>query len=282
MQVITTNGNGQRLRGRDVGVPVRRMGLPYDETLPTYWFGDNAILTAFFAAFSATLPEGERQFIHSVRLFSDKITCPVLAAQVRGFMGQEAHHAKEHRALNNAMRARGFPIDQIESRIRELNTWMRHNLSPAQQLAFTVCAEHITAMMADWALSKQPEILEWVAPEARTIWAWHCIEETEHKAVAFDVYDQLVGDRKLLRRVMVRMSTLFVTFNTRNTLMILRRLDRRIKWRELQTGLRTIAKLVRLSASDYFDFYRADFHPWQHDNRIALAAAKFTYLGEAA
>ncbi len=271
----------RRLKGKDVGIPIRRLRQDYSD-LPTYWFADNALLTAYFAAFSATLPEGEAQFIHSVRLFQDKITDPVLLAQVRAFIAQEAHHSKAHQAFNDAMQARGFPVAQIDARMREMNAHVRKHQSPAEQLAGTVCGEHITALMSDWALRKRPEVLDMLAPEARALWAWHSVEETEHKAVAFDVYDQLVGDRNLLRRAMLETTVMFVAFTTYNALKVLLRSKQRGRFRTWREAISVMGSLARDSWSDYLDFYRRDYHPWQHDNQRALAAAKHRFLGEPA
>ena len=49
---------GKRLRGEDVGVPVRRMDLSYDDRLPLAWFDGNELISMFLTAFSASLPEG--------------------------------------------------------------------------------------------------------------------------------------------------------------------------------------------------------------------------------
>lgn len=270
----------KKLKGADVGVPVRRLGQEYGDDIPEFWFKDNAFLTLFFTGFSANLPEGEAQFIHSVRLFQKKITDPVLQAQVRAFIGQEAHHSTEHDALNECMKRKGYPLHKIEQRMRTMNKWMQKYQSPAKQLAGTVCGEHITALMADFFLSKAPELFDDMAPEVGTIWAWHAIEETEHKGVAFDVYDQLVADRNLLRRTMVELTLFFFTLNTLQALAMMPRSGQMFNLKMWREAFSVFGKLGRSSFREYLDFYKKDYHPWQHDNRFALARAKKRFLGE--
>jgi len=267
----------KRLRGEDVGVPVRRMDLTYDDQLPLAWFDGNELISMFLTGFSASLPEGESHFIHSVRLFQDRITDPVLRAQIRAFIGQEGHHSKEHDTFNDAMRKRGVDIDTVEKRMAaSVKRWKKR--SAKYQLAHTVCAEHFTALLADVLLSKHPQMLDKMSPQARTIWAWHAIEEAEHKAVAFDVYEQTAGDRKYLQRVMVWVTAEFMAKNTRSAWTLFRgtgQLRNLKKWRELFALLRILGGDTW---KDYKDFYRDDFHPWQHDNRDAVEAAKKQYL----
>ncbi|MDF1821629.1 MAG: metal-dependent hydrolase [Alcanivoracaceae bacterium] len=267
-------------KGEAVGVPVRRLGQTYDDAIPDFWFRNNAFLSMFFTGFSATLPEGEDQFIYSVRLFQKKITNPVLKAQVRAFIGQEAHHSKEHDALNETLKKRGYPLGWIENRIRKLNRLMRKHQSPQKQLAGTVCGEHITALMSDYMLGKRPELLEQMAPAMEKMWAWHAIEETEHKGVAFDVYDQLVGDRNLLRRTMMEVTFFFLILNTTHALALMRQTGQMKNWRMWREALGVLGRMGRELRADYMDFYRKDYHPWQHDNRDVLAAARKKYLGE--
>lgn len=274
-QVIRTT----RLQGKDVGIPVRKMGLSYDKNLPNLWFNDNAFLTMLFSGFSATLPEGEAHFIHSVRQFQDKITDPILMAQVRAFIGQEGHHSKEHDTFNSAMKMNGLDLGRIEKRMKSMTQLWKSKLSPTKNLAMTVCAEHFTALLADFTLSKHPEVLEMMTPQVRKIWAWHSIEEIEHKAVAFDVYDQFVGDRKLLRRTMVEVSTLFMATSMINALTLMPRSEL-TNWSMWKEAFGIMGKLHRSSWSDYKDFYKIDFHPWQHNSSEGLKNAKLNYLGE--
>lgn len=271
---------GVRRTGQALGIPVRRMGLSFDESIPIDWAGGNPLLTAYFAAFSAILPEGEAQFIYAVRLFKDKIKDPLLLAQVRAFVGQETHHAKEHRALNQALEKRGFPLAEIESRLKARNLWLRENHSPETQLAHAVCFEHITALMAEWALNEHPEVFDSAPPEVRTLWVWHAIEEIEHKAVVFDVYDQVVGDRDLLRRCMVRVTAMFVAFSTWNALKMLRPSARQMGWTKWREALDVLSTFLSSSSSEFLRFFERDFHPSQNDSRAVLAAAKRKYLGE--
>jgi predicted metal-dependent hydrolase len=271
----------RKLKGEDVGVPVRKVRQDYS-AVPRFWFRGNAFLTMFFTGFSATLPAGEDQFMHAVRLFQDKVTEPVLRAQVRAFIGQEAHHSFEHRALNAAVRQHGFDIDAIEQRMNARMEWMKSRFSDKELLAWTVTGEHITALMADYMINKHPELLDQVHPVMAKIWGWHAIEETEHKAVAFDVYDQLVGDRNLLRSMMARNTVMFLTLNTLEAVRLMRQSG---EMRDIKMWIEAIgflASMMRDIGPEYMDFYRKDFHPWQHDNRAALARARARFLGEQA
>lgn len=280
----TTQPNEQvvkiaRLQGKDVGIPVRKMGLTYDENMPSLWFKDNAFLTMLFSGFSATLPEGEAHFIHSVRQFQNRITDPVMMAQVRAFIGQEGHHSKEHDTFNNAMKMHGHDLGRIEKRMKSMTQLWKTKLSPTKNLAMTVCAEHFTALLADFSISKHPEVLEMMTPEVRKIWAWHSIEEIEHKAVAFDVYQQFVGDRQLLRRTMLEVSVLFMLTSMINALTLMPRSEM-TNWSMWKEAIGIMGMLRRASWSDYLDFYKVDFHPWQHDSREGIKLAKLKYLGE--
>lgn len=267
----------RRPQEADIGITVRRLGQTYDESMPLYWLGNNAFLSMLFTGFSATLPEGEAQFIHSVRLFQDKVTDPLLRAQIRAFIGQEGHHSREHEALNNAFIQRGLRLDKIEKQIRDMNAWMQKHYSAEKQLAFTVCGEHLTALLSVLLLDKDPWFMKNMDEPLRTTWAWHAIEETEHKAVAFDVYDQLVGDRKLLKSCMVQLTFLFSILSTYHALTLLPRKEwlNFKMWRESFTFLRRMVKLLR---EDYMDFYKPDYHPWQHDDGPAVERAKQQYV----
>lgn len=52
--------------------------------------------------------------------------------------------------------------------------------------------EHVRAMMADMLLARD-DVREDMHETMRPLWVWHAIEETEHKAVAYDVFNQAGG-----------------------------------------------------------------------------------------
>ena len=273
---LTGNTYNQQFTPQAVGLPLRRLQQSYADT-PNFWFANNAAMSMFFTAFSATLPLGEGQFIHSVRLFQDRISDQKLRAQVRAFIGQEAHHSREHQALNDLLVARGIRLDRIEAFMKVFHKLQRKWLSPEDQLAMTVCGEHLTALMSDYILRRRPEYQDMMAPAMAKLWVWHAIEETEHKAVAFDVYDRLVGDRRRLHRVMILLTLFVLIGNTATASELVFRAGQGFNWTMWKDAFGLLATMLEETKDDYMAFYQPDFHPWDVDNSeaVALAKAKF-------
>ena len=56
----------------------------------------------------------------------------------------------------------------------------------------TAAYEHFTAVLATGMLT-HPEWLAGTSAELALLWRWHAVEESEHKAVAFDLYRAMGG-----------------------------------------------------------------------------------------
>jgi len=128
----------------------RRMDFVFDDSIPMDWFGGDPFKTMVLTALSATFPEGERFFVDSVRHYQKNVS-PELAAQVSGFIGQEAHHGREHDAFNQLMQRKGLPMKRIEQFVEGGLKFMRKRLSPERQLAMTCALEHFTAILVNRA-----------------------------------------------------------------------------------------------------------------------------------
>ena len=79
----------------------------------------------------------------------------------------------------------------------------------AKQRAKAVRAALLVAgIPLEQVLLRKPEIIDGSEPTMTAMWRWHALEETEHKAVTYDVYGKIMG--KTLRAYLLRTSTLVV------------------------------------------------------------------------
>lgn len=156
---------------------------------------------AFYAALSAAFPHGENFFVRSVAQFTKQVP-PALKVEVDAFIKQEALHAREHVKFNCAIGEAGMPIDAL---IKRANGQLvcADQRAPLNRLATTVALEHFTAIFAEKILSN-PRHLAHFDGEDLALWHWHAIEEIEHKAVAFDVYNHMTAGWSSLRRYLCR------------------------------------------------------------------------------
>jgi len=254
-------------------IRVRKLAQGPNAATPRYWFADDPFLTHFFNAISSMFPEGERFFIRAVRNFKEEVTTPELVAQVSDFVRQEAQHFKVHDDHTALLEAQGYGVLARYNRLakRGLN-WTSSNL-PRFALATTVALEHITAVLADQVLRNDKRWLEPMAPEMRSLWRWHAIEESEHKAVAFDVYQECVeqgrSSRVWLRRCVMLEVLLFFFAEAflRHCALLIKdgQFTPRVLWRgwKLFWGK---GGLIRSFHPQLWQFFRRDFHPWQHNN----------------
>jgi predicted metal-dependent hydrolase len=192
---------------------------------------------------------------------------------IRGFTAQEAIHRREHQKYNEALcAARGYPLDKLEAPIRKRIAFAQKHLPPIVHLAATVAYEHWTAILAD-SLLRRPEQLAGAHPEMAALWRWHAIEESEHKAVAFDVYRAVGGSANLRRRIMIFVTIEFFLDAFRHLRVMLRHAEGS-KMKLWLGGLRFLLGkdgVLRGLGRPWLDFFRRDFHPWDHDNRDVVA-----------
>jgi len=259
------------------------MHFDFDAVKERFWFNGNGLITATLSALSATFPPGEKEFVRSVMHYRDQIADPVLRAQMVGFAAQEGQHSYQHQLANGWLDAMGFDASAVERAVEE-NIERHVRMNPAAaHLAATVVLEHITAILAEYMLTHE-EVMASMPEPIRELLAWHAVEEIEHKAVAFDVFEAVSGDRRLLRRVGAMTTLVFIVNQVRHTSSALRALGHRPTLREGLEALRFYFGpngLITKIAGPYREFFRADFHPWDQDNRHLIEAWKAKH-GEAA
>lgn len=175
-------------------ITVRRgldFGLGGDD-IPRHWLAGDAFRTRVLDAVQASFPDGERYFIAAVRAFRERISDPVLAQEVKDFTMQEGQHGQVHSAYNERLRRQGIRVDAFTRHTREITDRRLQRLSPEYNLAMTAALEHFTAAMAELFFAEKG-LLTGADERVRAMFAWHAIEEMEHKAVAFDVMQKVAG-----------------------------------------------------------------------------------------
>jgi predicted metal-dependent hydrolase len=247
------------------------------------WHPAGRHVAHFLNALSVFFPEGEKFFIDSVRHYRDRITSPKLQAEVRGFVGQEAMHSREHRRYNEALDAAGLPVRELEGRLKAYLGRLRERISPAQALAVTIALEHFTAIMANDLLSDE-HILAGADSRLAAVWRWHAIEETEHKAVAYDVYREVLGNGlgAYLRRAAVMLVTTIIfwvlVFHCHFRLVRADGAAGDLRgWRSVFRWLWVSPGWMPRLFRPWLDYFRRDFHPWQHDNLAHVERWKADY-----
>jgi len=251
-------------------VPTRR--ISFEESLqeiPKLFAGDGDLVASHVAAgLSAVFPDGEDFFVRSVRHFRDEITDPELKRQVTGFIGQEAMHGREHRAFNDRLAELGYPTKQVE-RFTKWGLELRERIAPAKaNLAATAALEHFTATLAELVLSDEQTREQFGHPAVRELFEWHALEESEHKAVAFDVYKAVGGTERMRVWTMNALRYGFVIgmfFQVGVSLLFDRETYRRGKLRKSFKKFRQSPVISRAVWDQLKDYNRPDFHPDDRD-----------------
>ena len=122
-------------------------------------------------------------------------------------------------------------------------------------------------------------------PAIAELWYWHGIEETEHKSVAFDVYEAVGGTLKERRRVLIFGAIFFLQGTFRVQRLMLKHDGKLWDLREWLRGLNFLfikPGVLRRIFFPYFRFLRKDFHPWEKDNRNLIDEWEAGHSGQSA
>lgn len=273
--------------------PVRRMDFEFNE-VPEYWMNGSAGLTHFMTALSALFPDGEQFFVDSVRavryhpLLKDNL---VMQKEISAFIGQEAMHSKEHVGFNQSANFYGHDVKALE---RKTNTVIQTGRKAAAKvlkyigvtqdmidLTATTALEHFTATIAA-ELLKNTEIQSLMQDKTMyKLWMWHAVEENEHKAVVYDVYQAIHGNgvKAYTMRTTVMVATMVALFLTQSyfTLRLLKQ-DKALNFASFKAiykhGYSPSQGVFTRMMPDLIDYFRPNFHPNDHDTHALLATWK--------
>ncbi|MEG2921538.1 MAG: metal-dependent hydrolase [Acinetobacter sp.] len=251
-------------RPKAIGITVRRLQFN-PQAIRRHYFANSPVMSHLLTALSSTFPIGEQFFVHSVRNVRDKVKDENLQAQIAAFIGQEAMHSKAHAEFNAAWRSEDYNLDRFQAWLARKDDYVK-NLHPKIQLAITCAFEHFTALLGGYIL-RHPEVLATLDEDAAKLWIWHAIEEIEHRAVAFDVYQAVYGDDKIRRMIMRSVTTGFASL----TLYSATRLFLQDKKKSLPKvggnifGFYLLGKMFLQLAPEYLAYFKTDFHPSEID-----------------
>jgi uncharacterized protein len=254
--------------------------------VPTHWSSGDPFITRFLDALSINFPLGERFFIEAVSAFAERVSDPELREEIALFSRQEGQHGGAHSQYNKLLRQQGIDVDKI-LHVLAAHKRSTQKLSPELQLALTAAAEHLTATLAEGLLRDGSFLGAEADPEMRALYLWHAVEEVEHKAVAFDVYQRFAGGSYWLRvRAMImitvylhlRVSALMGHMFERDGLRDRAAIVRRGLWR--MYGPRGL--LTRMLPS-YLAWFRPGFHPWDTGmpSQVSAWVAAYEAHGDA-
>ena len=250
--------------------PTRRIsfddGFP---AVPRHFAADGDLVAShIIAALSAVFPDGEDFFVRAVRRYRDEVTDPVLKRDVNAFIGQEAVHGREHRALNDRLDALGYPTKRFERIVRAGLSIRERILPPIHSLAATAALEHYTATLAELLLTDEELRAHFGHEDVRNLFLWHALEESEHKAVAFDVYKAVGGSERVRTFTMNAMTFGFLSQLVVQVVVSLVRdaaTYERGRLARSVLGLRTSPLLRREVWRRLREYNRPDFHPDDRD-----------------
>jgi len=247
------------------------------EAVPRHWLGGSALATHLANGVNLLFPAGERFFVRSVRHYLKQIeNDPALVEAVRGFAGQEGHHARAHEEVFELLERQGYEIRGFLRAYEALAFGVIEKAAPpALRLATTAACEHFTAVMAESFLkemSDQPN----VDAAMRKLLSWHACEEIEHRAVAFEVFQRVDGRYAMRIAGLAMATTLLAGFwiaGTRHllaqekagVLRTIRREGAAIKERQ-PFSRRVFGRGIR-------EYVARDFHPSHRTDLDDLAAA---------
>lgn len=249
----------------DHGIIPRDMHFNFSDASPRAWYGGDSFKTNFFNALFTLFPPGEDFFVRSVLYYRGQIKDEKLQRDITNFSCQEGIHSRCHADHLDILEKQGYTSlkrenNYIDAGLRYLNKRM-----PKFSLALTVALEHFTAMLSHQLFIYPELFLDPAHEDFRPLMAWHALEELEHKAVAFDVYQQVDGSHARLVLAIMLATISLTGFTVVRMVPLLFKDKVLFKWKTWKEGLPFLYGkhgIFTISWRQYLRFYDPDFHPW--------------------
>ncbi len=174
-------------------IEIRKIPFQFEDDISPVWNPAMPEWSHMVNGASLAMPYLEPFLIKNVREALPLIEDPELLEDARAFIGQEAQHFSNHRRYNEMLKRNGYPeLASVEqSMTKGYERLAKRTL--VWRLAYTAGFETMTTGMTEWLINDRERLFHGADPVVVSLVLWHMVEETEHKSVAYDVYQTVSG-----------------------------------------------------------------------------------------
>ena len=254
-------------------ITVRNMQFEYPDDVELICVKGDPLISYGLLGGSMTLPSLEPYLIRTMQAGLKLATDPRVRELMSLFSKQEGHHYRQHRKLNDVIRARRTEYQKLEAIEAALESDYRR-FSETKSLKFNLAyAEGFEAatMNMGRTLFELDFFSRMEEGPIHDLFRWHLVEELEHRTVAFEAYDHIFGSYPYRLAVGFFGQRHFFGYVKRFAECLLagdpealpRAQAREKEWAECQRAGRKLSRKLapRLLAT---------YAPWYHPRRIAM------------
>ncbi|MEM1230550.1 MAG: metal-dependent hydrolase [Pseudomonadota bacterium] len=258
--------------------PLRVRSIPFDfGSANAHWHPTQPEWGHMVNGGSLTMPYLEPFLNRTMRAAREHIEDPQLRQDVDGFVRQEAQHYRNHRRYNEMLKAAGYAeLDAVEATF-EADYEALEQRSLSWRLAYAAGFETMTIGITEWLIDDRDALFQGADPTVTSLVLWHMVEETEHKSVAFDVYQALVG-RYWLRLAGLFWGSLHMGLMSRRAYRAMLKRDGR--WSNLRSRLRLwrqVGRFLSKAGAAMVHAMRPGYHPEQRRDPTWVSAWQAAY-----
>ncbi|ORE86867.1 hypothetical protein ATO7_07502 [Oceanococcus atlanticus] len=272
---MTTQNPGVNLQ-----VPVRHMDFQFDaKDLDPKMYRNTEFASAIFEALSIFLTFGEDLVIDTARYHRQFVKDPEMKQRLTALIGQEAIHSKMHNEFNDQLAKHRFPVPLYRFLADKVFEYGLKRLPNRMQLSLMAGIEHFTAVVAEYMMKHEEVFFESPDEKQRALWMWHMLEESEHKDIAYDAFQQLSGSYSLRVSgfVMATIIIMVLVPLAGSVIPLIRKPSNALRpayWKDVVFSLELLAGredgVFGSTMGHVMDYLRPDFHPNDHDTTAYL------------
>lgn len=174
-------------------IRVRQIPFEFSGDADPVWHPEQHEWSHMLNGASMTMPYLEPFLNKTMREALAHIDDESLKEDVNGFVRQEAQHYQNHRRYNETIKANGYSeLAEVEDTFTaDYEKLQKRSL--AVRLAYSAGFETMTMGVTEWLVNDRDKLFQGADPVMASFILWHMVEETEHKSVAYDVYQKVCG-----------------------------------------------------------------------------------------
>ena len=269
-------------------IEVRRLQFRFYHLTPekVVWSKSSPIFSIFANAMNLHVPFFEQYLIKSMVEAKSRTKDKNLLNDIDKIIGQEGQHAYSFMAFNALLKKRYPLAEKLESHVKDDFDQRFKNDSFKSMLGFTAGYETFTFLAGMIFLNNYEKWFADSDPTIKAMWVWHQVEEVEHGAVAFDVYQHFFGDDENFRRKMVISAFIHIVKETWVAYWHMCHVEKHSSspWRKIKSAAFLFSILGQM-VWNCRGVFSLNYHPRKHhfattkQNKIALSWRKFHKKG---